>query len=229
MATDLAEVLGGGDRAVASVRMPLIVGMAVTAVITYAILLFESERLPPGRTDHRRPGRHDRALLPGRDIHRQVRLGGGALFIRLRRKSPDAEALLISVGIIGATVMPHAIYLHSGLDADAHAGARRDRTAACCCAFPIVEVVIALAIAGLVNMAMVIMAVERLPCRQSRRRRDRGRPIHTLSPLLGIGAAGVFLLSLIASGFELGGRDHGRADDHAGLSSASAFRSGCGA
>ena len=61
------------------------------------------------------------------------------------------------------------------------------------------EVVIALAIAGLVNMAMVMMASSAF---------HAGHPdvaeietaYHTLAPLLGIGAAGVFLLSLIASG-----------------------------
>ena len=61
------------------------------------------------------------------------------------------------------------------------------------------EVVIALAVAGLVNMAMVMMASGAF---------HAGHPdvaeietaYHTLAPLLGIGAAGIFLLSLIASG-----------------------------
>ncbi len=56
----------------------------------------------------------------------------------------------------------------------------------------------ALAAAGLVNMAMVMMAA-RVPCRPFRRLL-RSRPLSHARALLGIGAAGVFLLSLIASG-----------------------------
>ena len=47
---------------------------------------------------------------------------------------PDAAALTISVGIIGATVMPHAIYLHSGLT-QARAPARNDERAPLAAAF----------------------------------------------------------------------------------------------
>ena len=111
---------------------------------------------------------------------------------------PNAAALTISVGIIGATVMPHAIYLHSGLTQE-RAPARNDRERRKLLRFSNTEVVIALAVAGLVNMAMVMMASAAF---------HAGHPevaeietaYHTLTPLLGIGAAGVFLVSLIASG-----------------------------
>ncbi len=79
------------------------------------------------------------------------------------------------------------------------------------------EVVIALAVAGLVNMAMVMMAASAFHAGHSDVA-EIETAYHTLAPLLGIGAAGVFLMSLIASGISsLGGRHHGRADDHAGL------------
>jgi manganese transport protein len=111
---------------------------------------------------------------------------------------PDAEALLLSVGIIGATVMPHAVYLHSGLT-QARMPVQNDRERRKVLRFSNQEVIIALAVAGLVNMAMVMMASGAF---------HAGHPdvaeietaYHTLTPLLGIGAAGVFLLSLIASG-----------------------------
>jgi manganese transport protein len=110
----------------------------------------------------------------------------------------DAEALLLAVGIVGATVMPHAIYLHSGLT-QARVPVRDDTARRKVLRFSNQEVVIALAGAGLVNMAMVIMASGAF---------HAGYPdvaeietaYHTLTPLLGIGAAGIFLLSLIASG-----------------------------
>lgn len=111
---------------------------------------------------------------------------------------PDAEALLLSVGIIGATVMPHAVYLHSGLTQarmPVHNNGERRKVLR----FSNREVIIALVVAGLVYMAMVMMASGAF---------HAGHPdvaeietaYHTLTPLLEIGAAGVFLLSLIASG-----------------------------
>ena len=54
------------------------------------------------------------ALLSRRNVHRAGRLGAAALHTVVPQIA-DAEALLLAVGIIGATVMPHAIYLHSGL------------------------------------------------------------------------------------------------------------------
>jgi manganese transport protein len=110
----------------------------------------------------------------------------------------DAQALLLAVGIIGATVMPHAVFLHSGLTQrrmPVHDDAERRLVLR----FSNREVVVALAVAGLVNMAMVIMASSAF---------HAGHPevaeietaYHTLTPLLGAGAAGVFLVSLIISG-----------------------------
>jgi manganese transport protein len=94
--------------------------------------------------------------------------------------------------------MPHAVYLHSGLT-QARMPVRNDTERRKVLRFSNQEVIIALAVAGLVNMAMVMMASGAF---------HAGHPdvaqietaYHTLTPLLGIGAAGVFLLSLIASG-----------------------------
>jgi manganese transport protein len=111
---------------------------------------------------------------------------------------PDAQALSIAVGIIGATVMPHALFLHSGLTQNrlpvATEAERRKLLK-----FSNAEVIIALTVAGMINVAMVIMAAGAF---------HSGHPdvaeiqaaYHTLTPLLGIAAAGVFLVSLIASG-----------------------------
>jgi manganese transport protein len=110
----------------------------------------------------------------------------------------DAEALLLAVGIIGATVMPHAIYLHSGLT-QARVPVRTDAERRKVLRFSNREVVIALAVAGLVNIAMVMMASSAF---------HAGHPevaeietaYHTLTPLLGAAASAIFLVSLIASG-----------------------------
>jgi manganese transport protein len=94
--------------------------------------------------------------------------------------------------------MPHAIYLHSGLT-QARIPLRNDDDRRKVLRFSNREVVIALAVAGLVNIAMVMMASGAF---------HAGHPevaqietaYHTLTPLLGAWAAGIFLVSLIASG-----------------------------
>jgi manganese transport protein len=110
----------------------------------------------------------------------------------------DARAVTISVGIIGATVMPHAIFLHSGLTQERgyikNEGERRKLLR-----FSNIEVIIALTIAGLVNLAMVIMASSAFHAGH-KDVAEIETAYHTLTPLLGFAASGVFLLSLIASG-----------------------------
>jgi manganese transport protein len=104
----------------------------------------------------------------------------------------------IAVGIIGATVMPHALFLHSGLT-QSRMSPKTEAERKKLLKFSNWEVIIALTIAGMINMAMVIMAAGAF---------HAGHPdvaeietaYHTLAPLLGIAAAGIFLLSLIASG-----------------------------
>src|SRR6202021_523576 len=108
------------------------------------------------------------------------------------------DSVMVSVGIIGATVMPHAIYLHSSLT-QGRTPAVNDAERRRIVSFSNREVLIALGIAGLINMAMLAMAAAAF---------HAGHPevaqietaYHTLTPLLGAGAAAVFLVSLLASG-----------------------------
>jgi manganese transport protein len=102
---------------------------------------------------------------------------------------PDARALTISVGIIGATVMPHAIYLHSGLTQH-RAPARNDGDRRKLVRFSNI---------GLVNMAMVMTASSAFHMGHSDVA-EIETAYHTLGPLLGPAAAAAFLVSLIASG-----------------------------
>jgi manganese transport protein len=111
---------------------------------------------------------------------------------------PDSDALLLAVGIVGATVMPHAIYLHSGLTQD-RAPARHARDRRALVRFSNREVVAALALAGLVNAAMIMMAARAFHAGHSGVA-EIETAYHTLVPLFGAAAAGVFLLSLMASG-----------------------------
>jgi manganese transport protein len=197
MATDLAEFLGAAIGLSLLFQMPLITGMAVTAVITYGILMFEGFGFRPIE------------LIIGSIVILISLCYLVEMFIApvdwasaavhtVVPEIADAEALLLAVGIIGATVMPHAIFLHSGLT-QARMPVHDDSERRKVLRFSNQEVIIALAVAGLVNMAMVMMASSAF---------HAGHPdvaeietaYHTLTPLLGAGAAGVFLISLIASG-----------------------------
>lgn len=197
MATDLAEFLGGAIGLALLFNMPLMAGMGVTAVVTYGLLLFEARGFRPME------------LVIGAfvtviglcyliEIFIAPIAWGDAGAGLITPDLPDAAALTIAVGIIGATVMPHAIYLHSGLTQN-RALVRDDADRRTVLKFSNIEVVVALAAAGLVNMAMVMMAASAFHAGYSEVA-EIETAYHTLTPLLGGAAAAVFLISLIASG-----------------------------
>ena len=215
MATDLAEFLGGAIGLSLLFHLPLIVGMAITACITYAILMVERSGF--------RPVELIIAGLIGviglcyliEMFIAPVDWGAAAVHMVVPN-IPDAEALLLSVGIIGATVMPHAIYLHSGLT-QARTPVRNDEERSRVLRFSNREVVVALAIAGMVNMAMVMMASSAFHAGHSDVA-EIETAYHTLTPLLGVGGGRLVPgLAHRIGDIELGGRHHGRPDDHAGL------------
>ncbi len=197
MATDLAEFLGGAIGLSLLFGMPLLAGMAVTAVVTYGILLFDGRGFRPME------------LIIGALVSvigicyviemfiAPVDWAAAGLGV-ITPSMPDAAALTISVGIIGATVMPHALYLHSGLTQH-RATARNDAERKTLLRFSNWECVIALAVAGMVNMAMVIMAAAAFHAGHTDVA-EIETAYHTLTPLLGGASAMVFLISLMASG-----------------------------
>jgi manganese transport protein len=197
MATDLAEFLGGAIGLALLFHLPLLVGMAITAAITFAILSAQTRGFRPIEIIIG-------SLVAIIALCYLIEMfiapvdwrsaGLGTVIPRL----PDAEALTIAVGIIGATVMPHALYLHSGLTQNRAPGRDVHRRRVLL-RFSNREVIVALSVAGLVNMAMVIMAASAFHAGHSDVA-EIETAYHTLAPLLGIGAAGFFLLSLIASG-----------------------------
>jgi manganese transport protein len=197
MATDLAEFLGGAIGLALLFKLPLMVGMAVTAILTYALLLFE------------RRGFRPLELI----IAAFVALIGLCFLFEIGISQidwgatgrgmivpsmPDASALMIAVSVIGATVMPHAIFLHSGLTqarAIVHTRPERDIVLR----YSNIEVVAALTIAGLINIAMVMLAASTFHSGHADVA-EIETAYYMLTPLLGAAAAGVFLVSLIASG-----------------------------
>ena len=197
MATDLAEFLGGAIGLALLFKMPLLAGMGVTAIVTYAVLLLENRGFRPLELAIS-------ALVGIIALCYLVEMfiapvaWGSAAYHLVVPQIADGEALLIAVGIVGATVMPHAIYLHSGLTQNRTRG-RNESERGQVVRISNREVVIALACAGLVNIAMVIMASSAFHAGHSDVA-EIETAYHTLTPLLGVGAAALFLISLIASG-----------------------------
>jgi manganese transport protein len=197
MATDLAEFLGGAIGLSLLFGMPLLLGMVITALITYGILLLD-------RTGFRPLELVIGGLVGVIGICYVIELAvappdwGAAALGMVVPHLADRSAVLLSVGIVGATVMPHAIYLHSGLTQD-RAPARNGRERRQLLRYSNREVVAALTMAGIVNAAMVMMAARAFHLGHSDIAEIQAA-YHTLVPLFGAAAAGVFLVSLMASG-----------------------------
>jgi manganese transport protein len=111
----------------------------------------------------------------------------------------NSDSVLLSVGVIGATVMPHAVYLHSSLTQN-RVVPRNDAERRSIFRFNTWEVIIAMTLAGLINLSMMFMAASAFHGSGKTQVMDIPSAYHTLTPLLGAAAAAVFLVSLLASG-----------------------------
>src|SRR6478752_3137390 len=155
MATDLAEFLGAAIGFNLLIGTSLFVSCIITAVVAFTLLSLQRYGYRPFE-----------AVIA-------TFLGsiGLCYLIEIFYARPDAsgvasglvpsfqgsESVLLAVGILGATVMPHVIYLHSALTQDRivaedTAGARR------LLRYTRIDVLIAMAIAGLINLSMLVMA-----------------------------------------------------------------------
>ncbi|HVC88704.1 MAG TPA: Nramp family divalent metal transporter [Gaiellaceae bacterium] len=111
----------------------------------------------------------------------------------------SSEAVLLAVGILGATVMPHVIYLHSALTQD-RLVPETDKDAQTLLRYTRLDVIIAMGIAGLINVAMLVMAASTF-FKSGLLHVDSLESAHkTLQPILGSASSVLFALALIASG-----------------------------
>lgn len=197
MATDLAEFVGGALGVSLLLHVPLMGGMIITAVATCALLLFERAGFRPLELAI---GALVGVIAVCYIVELMIQpVAWPRLFAsQWPPQLPDSGALLLACGIVGATVMPHALFLHSGL-VQRRIAPRTPRQRKMLLRYSRVEVVVALGIAAIINAAMVIMAADvfhpataQVASLQS--------AYHTLGPMLGAAAAGVFLVALIASG-----------------------------
>ena len=197
MATDLAESIGAAIGISVLFHLPLFGGLLITFAITWALLSFQTRGFRPIEL-----------IITG-----FVGVISLAYLVELLIAPPQwgqffyhtvvpqlsgTDSVTLAVGIVGATVMPHAIYLHSAMMTD-RVNARSDMERRRLIRYSNVEVLLALTLAGLVNMAMVAMAATMFHHGHS----DVGEietAYHTLLPLMGVVAAGAFMTSLLASG-----------------------------
>jgi manganese transport protein len=109
------------------------------------------------------------------------------------------ESILLATGILGATVMPHAIFLHSGLT-QGRIVTREPQQLRRLFKFEVADILIAMSIAGLVNAAMLIMAASTFYTHGLSNIASIEEAYRTLEPLLGGAASLIFAISLLASG-----------------------------
>jgi manganese transport protein len=198
MATDLAEFLGAIIGLYLLFHVPMLIGAVITGILTYAILAL-----------HRYGFRTMETLIGS-----LVGIIAVCYVVETLLAKPNWHQVLyhsvvpwiggpssvfLAVGIVGATVMPHAIYLHSALTQD-RIVAKRRRDVGRIVRFSYVDVIVALTIAGLVNLAMMYMAAAVFHATGHAGVADITTAYRTLTPLLGNLAAVVFLISLMASG-----------------------------
>jgi manganese transport protein len=197
MATDLAESIGAAIGISVLFHVPLLGGLLITFAITWGLLSFQSRGFRPIEL-----------IITG-----FVGIISLAYLVELFIAPPEwgqffyhavvprltgPDSVTLAVGIVGATVMPHAIYLHSAMMTN-RVQSRTDEQRRRLIRYSNLEVVFALGLAGLVNMAMVAMAATMFHQGHS----DVGEietAYHTLLPLMGVVAAGAFMVSLLASG-----------------------------
>ncbi len=198
MATDLAEFLGAALGFNLLFHIPLLTAALLTAVTTFIILGLE-----------RRGFRPLEAVITA-----LVGVIAVCYIIETILDRPDMaqvafhafvpqfaglESVLLATGILGATVMPHVIFLHSSLTQN-RIPTQNVSQLKRLFRFEIIDVTIAMGLAGLVNAAMLIMASSTFFTKGLTQIGTIEEAYRTLTPLLGSAASTVFAISLLASG-----------------------------
>lgn len=198
MATDLAEFLGAAVGFNLLFHIPLLLAGVLTGITTFIILGLE-----------RRGFRHLEAVIAA-----LVGVVAGSYLLETLLDRPDwgqiafhaavpqfagTNSVLLAVGILGATVMPHVIYLHSSLT-QRRVMAQGTKERRRLFRFELIDVIIAMSLAGLVNLFMLVMASATFFSHGLTSVASIDVAYRTLQPLLGNAASVIFAVSLLASG-----------------------------
>ena len=197
IATDLAEVVGGAIALRLLFGLPLLLGGAITGVVSLLLLAVQDRR---GQAVFER-------VITG--LLLIIAIGflsslfvntppPGAVVTGLVPRFDGAESVLLATAMLGATVMPHAVYLHSGLARDRHGhpepGGPRHRLLRA----TRWDVGIAMLVAGTVNLAMLLVAATNLQGRDDTASIEGAHAAvrDTLGPTVAL----LFAIGLLASG-----------------------------
>lgn len=157
MATDVAEVVGGAIALRILFNLPLLLGGLVTGVVSLLLLAIHD----------RRGQRLFEWVITGLLIVIAVGFAAGffvatpppsAVLGGLAPSFQGTESVLLAAAILGATVMPHAVYLHSGLARDRHGHPRAGPPRRRLLRATRWDVGLAMMVAGAVNAAMLLVA-----------------------------------------------------------------------
>lgn len=198
MATDLAEFLGAALGFNLLFGIPLFAAGILTAITTFLILSLEKRGFRPLE-----------AVITGFvgviavcyviEMFFAKPDWGQVVYYAVHPQFAGAESVLLAAGILGATVMPHVIFLHSALT-QGRIVTRDPLQMKRLFRFELIDVVVAMGIAGFVNAAMLIMAAQVFYGSGVSSVGSIEEVYKTLVPLLGGAASAVFAISLLASG-----------------------------
>lgn len=198
MATDLAEFLGAALGFNLLFGIPLFAAGILTAITTFLILSLEKRGFRPLE-----------AVITAFvgviaacyviEIFFVKPAWGEVVYHVVHPQFAGPESILLAAGILGATVMPHVIFLHSALT-QGRIVTREPLQLKRLFRFELVDVVVAMGLAGFVNAAMLIMASEVFFKHGMPGVGSIEEAYKTLVPLLGSAASVVFAISLLASG-----------------------------
>lgn len=197
MATDLAEVVGGAIALYLLFDLPLLVGGVITGAVSLILLIVKDVR------GQRVFERVITGLLMVIAIGFLTSLFAasppvGAAAEGLIPRFDGAESVLLAAAMLGATVMPHAVYLHSGLARDRHGHPGPGEPRRALLRITRWDVGIAMLVAGAVNLSMLLVAATNL---QGIENTDSIEGAHAaVQSTLGSTVALLFAIGLLASG-----------------------------
>jgi manganese transport protein len=197
IATDLAEVVGAAIAFNLLFGIPLIYGAMITLLDTLLILALERIGM-----------RKVEATIIGMMV-----LIGGAYLLEIYLANPnwsqigyhavvpqlEGGSVVIAVGILGATVMPHAIFLHSAMMKSRTSMASALKSTKRLVRFSMIDTVLALIFAGLINGAILVMSAATFH-QHNLAIESIESAYQTLTPLLGNVSSMAFGIALLASG-----------------------------
>jgi manganese transport protein len=198
MATDLAEFLGAALGFHLLFGMPLWLAGLLTAVVTFAILGLDRYGFRPleiviGVLIGVVAVSYVIETILDRPDWSQV------LYHAVVPQFSGPESVLVATGILGATVMPHAIFLHSALTQQRIVASDRAQMRRLY-RFELIDVLVAMGLASLINMSMLIMAAATFYNTGMTHVATIEEAYRTLEPLLGQAASIIFAISLLAAG-----------------------------